>query len=76
MEVDVTTKNISQEDLEVSKIIGTARANYEIEVTDSESKPGVPTRYERMLRGEPRLIDHHSSMIGSPKPGQTMKEFF
>lgn len=76
MEVDVTTKNISHKDIEVGKVVGTAEANYEIEVTDSRGKPAVPTRYERMLRGGPPATDHHSSMIGSLSPGQTMQEHF
>jgi hypothetical protein len=76
MEVDVTMTNISHKDIEVSKVVGTAEANYEIEVTDSEGKPAAPTRYERMLRGEPPATDHHSVIISSLKPGQTMQEFF
>ena len=39
MEVDVTTKTISHEDIEVSKIVGTAKANYEIEVADTKATP-------------------------------------
>jgi hypothetical protein len=76
MEVDVTMKNISHKDIEVGKVVGTAEANYEIEVTDSEGKPAAPTRYERMLRGEPPATDHHSVVIGSLRPDQTMQELF
>jgi hypothetical protein len=76
IEVDVTMKNISHRDITAGRIVGTAEAHYEIEVTDSEGKPAAPTRYERMLRGEPPATDHHSVVIGSLRPGQTMQEHF
>jgi len=76
IEVDVTTKNISHGGITVGQIVGTSEANYEIEVTDGEGKPVVPTHYERMLRGELPSTDHHSTIIGSLKPGGTMQEHF
>jgi len=76
MEVDVLMKNVSHKDMPVIRIVGTAEAHYDITVTDGEGKPAVATRYERMLRGESPLTDHHSSMIDSLKPSQTMQEMF
>src|ERR1700722_1095006 len=74
LEVDIEMKNVSTQDLQASKIVGTAEADYEIIVTDSAGKSAAETKYGRMLHGKEQAKDHHSWVLVTLKPGETMQE--
>jgi hypothetical protein len=74
--VDITKKNISRKDLSIGVIVGSAEVGYDIVAIEAKGNPAVETKYRRMLHGKEPFSDHHSEMLSSLKPGQTVQEHF
>ncbi|MFI5096928.1 MAG: hypothetical protein ACHQT6_03040 [Candidatus Acidiferrales bacterium] len=76
--LEITIKNITDKDIMVGKIVGSAESGYEIAVTDSEGKPAAETSYGCKIHGkEPRgiMTDQYSEMLVRLKPGETTDGF-
>jgi len=75
--LDITTKNISGQEIMAGTIVGSAESAFDITLTDSDGNPTLETRYGRKIHDkEPRgnLLDTHSEMVVHLKPGDTTQE--
>jgi hypothetical protein len=71
--VEITKKNISNHDMNVRQVVGSAEWSYDVVVTDEENKPAPTTDFgRRKLNKEPYFVG--SIMIDVLKPGESMHE--
>jgi hypothetical protein len=73
--LNITVKNVSGGAIKYFKTVGTAETGYNIVVTDGEGKSPMETSYGRKLHGKEPFLDHHSEMLVSLNPGETVQEF-
>jgi hypothetical protein len=74
----VVITNVSDRDLGVYRVAGSAESLFDISVTTADEKEAGETQYGRRVHGkEPHGTwrPHENLMVGTLKPGDTMDEF-